>query len=144
MFWPNFERTSVEEESCEKNMLLMDPSRSIFYAYVHPHARTDVPTYIIEHIELPAKLLDHFLRSNKSNIKHTLTRFQARTNTTRVHIVLRSNTFCFECIHLTFVCPFLSFFLWLEESLHLFLSFCLSCPCRLSYFLSFFGFEDPT
>jgi len=34
--------------------------------YIDPQSR--VLNYCIEHIELPAKLLDHFLRSNKSNI----------------------------------------------------------------------------
>jgi len=47
MFRPNFEKELVEEESCEKNILLRDPSHSSesFDAYVHTHARTDVPTY---------------------------------------------------------------------------------------------------
>jgi len=31
--------------------------------------RSQAHAYIFEHIELPAKLLDYFLRSNKSNIK---------------------------------------------------------------------------
>jgi len=43
----NFDRELVKEESCEKNLLLRDPSRSSLDAYVHTHARTDVPTYRI-------------------------------------------------------------------------------------------------
>jgi len=35
----------VEEESCESNILLRGPSHSSVDAYVHTHARTDVPTY---------------------------------------------------------------------------------------------------
>jgi len=47
MFWPNFEKVLVEEESCEITILLMDPSRSSLDTYVRMHARTDVPTYCI-------------------------------------------------------------------------------------------------
>jgi len=43
MFWPNFDRKLIEEESCEKN-LLKDPIHSSLDAYVYTHARTDVPT----------------------------------------------------------------------------------------------------
>jgi len=56
MFRPTFERELFEEESCEKNILLRDPSRSSLNAYVHTHARTDVPTYRIAptHIHMHA------------------------------------------------------------------------------------------
>ena len=40
MFRPNFERELVEEESCEENILLRDPSHSTLDVYVHAHALT--------------------------------------------------------------------------------------------------------
>jgi len=48
MFRPNFEKELVEEESCEKNILLREPSHSSesLDAYADTHARTDFPTYI--------------------------------------------------------------------------------------------------
>ena len=37
--------------------------------------RSHAHAYIFEHIELPAKLVDYFLRSNKSNIKQNTGQF---------------------------------------------------------------------
>jgi len=38
----------------------------------HPDGLTDGGAHPFEHIELPANLLDYFLRSNKSNVNQTL------------------------------------------------------------------------
>ena len=43
--------------------------RIVFQSLKWVKFHTQMTTYTIEHIELPAKLLDYFLRSHKSNIK---------------------------------------------------------------------------
>jgi len=57
MFRPNFERDLVEQESCEENILLRDPSCSSLDAYVHTHAHTDVVT--VERTEVHPHTLTH-------------------------------------------------------------------------------------
>jgi len=56
MFWPSFERELVEEESCEKNMLLRDPSRSslerdnvVYWKETKRKINNDLSTHMYTH-----------------------------------------------------------------------------------------------
>ena len=64
---------------------------------------------ILEHIELPAKLLDHVLRSNKSNINQIFKNLQRHIIFLKRHInVLYDIYFCYttySCQWIFLICP---------------------------------------
>ena len=88
----------VEAESCEKNILLRDPSRSANDACVHTYARTDLPTCRIAststhmhagmHARIKVKktqnqLKREFLKTRKiRNLKTIIKTFNTRISTT--------------------------------------------------------------
>jgi len=67
-------------ETTRHRSLVERGGRKALLETLHTHTKKNVrkkpiftnPKKIFEHIELPAKLLDYFLRSNKSNINQSL------------------------------------------------------------------------